>query len=82
MTSKDKEGNVYAAIVNLNLEGENKIKLKIDDLDLTGKTMEIQSLSGETFYSENTLDDPDNVAIGRSSEIITDKMAYVTLQPH
>ena len=40
MTSKDKEGNVDAAIVNLNLEGENKIKLKIDDLDLTGKTME------------------------------------------
>ena len=82
MTSKDEEGNVYAAIVNLNLEGENKIKLKIDDLDLTGKTMEIQSLSGETFYSENTLDDPDNAAIGRSSEIITDKMASVTLQPH
>lgn len=82
MTSKDEEGNVYAAIVNLNLEGENKIKLKIDDLDLTGKTMEIQSLSGETFYSENTLDDPDNVAIESSSEIITDKMPSVTLKPH
>lgn len=82
MTSKDKEGNVYAAIVNLNLDGENKIKIKVDDLDLTGKTMEIQSLSGETFYSENTLNDPDNVSIVRSSETINGNAAEVTLEPH
>ena len=82
MTSGDEESNVYAAIVNLNLEGENKITIQIDDLDFTGKTMEIQSLSGETCYSENTLDDPDNVAVERSSETIGDKTPSVTLKPH
>lgn len=82
MTSKDDEGNVYVAIVNLNLEGENKIKIQVDDLDLTGKTMEIQRLSGDTFYAENSLDDPDNVDVERSTAVIDSERASVTLAPH
>lgn len=82
MTSKDDEGNVYAAIVNLNLDRENKIKIQVDDLDLTGKTMEIQEISGDTFYAENTPDDPDNVKVERSSAAIEGTAAEVTLAPH
>lgn len=82
MTSKDDEGNVYIAIVNLNLEGENKIKIQVDDLDLTGKTMDIQQLSGDTFYAENTLDNPDNVDVERSTATIESARASVTLAPH
>ena len=82
MTSKDDEGNVYIAVVNLNLEGENRIRIQVDDLDLTGKTMEIQQLSGETFYAENSLDDPDNVDVERSTAAIESGNASVTLAPH
>lgn len=82
MTSKDEEGNVYIAVVNLNLEGENKIKIQVDDLDLTGKTMEIQQLSGDTFYAENSLDNPDNVDVERRTETAESEKASVTLAPH
>lgn len=82
MTSKDDEGNVYAAIVNLNLEGQDQVKIQIDDLDLTGKTMEIQHISGDTFYAENTLNNPDNVDVQRSTVTINDAAASVTLAPH
>ena len=82
MTNKDDGGNVYIAIVNLNLEGENTIKIRVDDLDLTGKTMEIQQLSGDTFYAENSLDNPDNVDVERSTATIESERASVTLAPH
>ena len=82
MTSKDGEGNVYAAVVNLNLDRENKIKIRVDDLDLTGKTMEIQQISGDTFYAENTPDHPDNVKVERSSAAIEGNAAEVILAPH
>ena len=82
MTSKDAEGNIYAAIVNLNLEGENKMNIRIEGQDLTGRTMEVQSLSGDSFYAENTLDQPDNVKINRSEAEIGGMDAVVTLAPH
>ena len=82
MTSKDAEGNIYAAIVNLNLEGENKMNIRIEGQNLTGRTMEVQSLSGDSFYAENTLDHPDNVKIDRSEAEIGGTDAVVTLAPH
>ena len=82
MTSKDAEGNIYAAIVNLNLEGGNKMNIRIDGQDLTGRIMEVQSLSGDSFYAENTLDQPDNVKIDRSEATISGADAAVTLAPH
>ena len=38
-----------------------KVTLAVNGLDLTGKTLEIKTLSGDTFYQENDLDNPDNV---------------------
>lgn len=82
LTSKDEEGNIYAAIVNLNLESENQIQIKVDGYDLSGKTMEIQEISGDTFYTENTLEEPDNVKVERHTETIKGENAVLTMKPH
>lgn len=82
MSSIDEEGNVYLAIVNLNLTETNAIKVAVDGMDLTGKSMELQYISGETFYTENTLEQPDNVAVQKETVVITGAYASIPLLPH
>lgn len=41
-----------------------------------------QQLSGDTFYAENSLDDPDNVDVERKTETVESEKASVTLAPH
>lgn len=82
LSSKDAQGNIYAAIVNLNVDSSNTITLHVDGVDLHGKNMEILQTSGPTFYAENTLEHPDNVSIQRSETTIDGKTGRLTLAPH
>lgn len=82
MTSKDEKGNVYAAIVNLNPELSNSIDIGIDGVDLTGKNVDIFQASGDTFFAENTLEHPDNVAVQHTEVTADGTKARVKLAPH
>lgn len=84
MASKDADGNVYLAIVNSRLTGNGLVDIKIDGADLSGKTLEIQYISGDTFYAENTLENPDNVSVITSTAVVDagSETARVVLEPH
>lgn len=92
MASTDANGTVYVAIVNLGLNdvqtaGANaslpsKAVLSIKDMDLTGKTIKVQTLSGASFDQENDLDHPDNVKIENSEFKATSAAPELELNPH
>ena len=46
--------------------------------------MEIQYISGDTFYAENTIDNPDNVDVIRTTETVAEnsETARVVVEPH
>lgn len=82
MASTDADGNVYLAVVNLGLTEKGAVKLTLPDVDLTGRTIEIQSLSGDDFTSANTPENPDAVKI-KTSTLTADKAApRIELDPH
>ena len=92
MASTDDNGTVYVAIVNLGLNdvqtaGANaslpsKAVLSIKDMDLTGKTIKVQTLSGSSFDQENDLNHPDNVKIENSEFKATSAAPELELDPH
>ena len=84
MASKDADGNVYLALVNSKLEGKGAVDIKVDGVDLSGKTLEIQYISGDTFYAENTIDNPDNVDVIRTTDTVAEnsETARVVVEPH
>lgn len=84
MASKDADGNVYLALVNSKLEGKGVVEIKVDGVDLSGKTLEIQYISGDTFYAENTIDNPDNVDVIRTTDTVAEnsETARVVVEPH
>ncbi len=92
MASTSEDGTVYIAIVNLGLNdvetaGSNaalsqKVTLSVAGMDLTGETLKIKTLSGDTFYQENDLDHPNNVAIEERTEQATGATHQLELDPH
>lgn len=92
MASTDANGTVYVAIVNLGLNdvqtaGANaslpsKAVLSIKDMDLTGKSIKVQTLSGASFDQENDLNHPDNVKIENSEFKATSAAPELELNPH
>ena len=63
LASKDAYDNYYAAVVNVDRQNAKRMELKVDGVDFTGKTVEIQLLASETYADENTLENPDNVKV-------------------
>lgn len=92
MASTDADGNIYVALVNLALndvqgagadaELPSRVTLAIDGVDLNGRELEIKSLSGDSFYAENSLDDPEHVAVETRSEVATSAAHALELDPH
>ena len=92
MASTDANGTVYIAIVNLGLNDvemagadarlPQKVTLNVKGMDLTGKTLKIQTLSGDSFYQENEPDSPDNVMVEERSEQSESTMYSLELAPH
>ena len=92
MASTDSNGAVYLAIVNLGLNDvetaganaslTNKAVLSVNGVDLTGKTVKVQTLSGASFDQENDLDHPDNVKIENSEFKATSATPELELAPH
>lgn len=92
MASTDADGTVYVALVNLALndvegagtDGDlpSTVTLSVDGVDLTGRELEVKSLSGKAFYAENSLDDPNAVAVETRTETASGRTHTLKLAPH
>lgn len=92
MASTDSNGAVYLAIVNLGLNDvetaganaslTNKAVLSVNGVDLTGKTVKVQTLSGASFDQENDLDHPDIVKIEKTEFKSSSAAPELELAPH
>ncbi len=82
LASKDLAGNYYAAIVNVDRENDQTIELKIHGVDLTGKEAEVQMLSSESFADENTLENPDRVAVVKTKQTCEGKTLTLEVPKH
>jgi len=49
IASKEDDGTLYVAVVNTDRENDKKLRVKVDGADLTGKTVEVQTLAGESI---------------------------------
>ena len=67
IASKGDDGTLYVTVVNTDRENNKKLRVKVDGVDLTGKTVEVQTLAGESFVDENSLAEPDKVTIENST---------------
>ena len=82
MAATDAEGNVYLAIVNLGLDEGASIRVNVDGTDLSGRAVEVRSLSGDSFQAANTPDDPERVSIEKNSFVASEAYPVVALEPH
>ena len=49
IASKGDDGTLYVTVVNTDRENDKKLRVKVEGVDLTGKTVEVQTLAGESF---------------------------------
>lgn len=81
LASKDASGNVYVAMVNVDRQNDRKVTLNIPNYDLTGRKVELQTLSSKTITDENSLEKPDNVKITKT-EMVLEENQSITLPKH
>ena len=63
LASKDDQGNVYLAMVNVDRLNDYNIQLEIPGMDLAGRSVEVQYLATDGIADENTPEDPDKVHV-------------------
>ena len=82
LVSKDDAGNIYVAVVNVDRSNSKKMKINLNGLDATDRRVEIQTLAGNSFTAENTLENPNNVPIEKSEFINEKSSVDIELKPH
>ena len=82
LASKDSEGNVYVALVNVERNNSRKIKLDFTGFDASNKYIETQTLAGASFIDENSLENPNKVAIEKDNFVNEGSNIEITLKPH
>lgn len=64
LASRDAAGNYYIAVTNLDMESKRGFTLDIAGEDLTGRTIEVRSIAGDSYDTENSPDEPNKVTVG------------------
>ena len=82
LASKDTQGNLYLALVNVDRETDRLVEVDVTDMDLTGYQMEIQTLASNGIADENTLEDPDNVAVVTTQAVSDTATPTVSVPKH
>ena len=82
LASKDQQGNIYVAIVNLAVNKKSNIKLKLDKTDLKGKKIMLKSVAGASFDAANTPSNPQAVTVKQHEVTATNKLAELEIEPH
>ena len=65
IASKDKAGNLYLAVLNVDRTNSRLVNLKLDGA-LANRRVEVQTLTADSITSENSLENPNNVSVVRS----------------
>lgn len=81
-STKDENGNVYVLAVNNKDRDVSPITISVDNLNLTGKEIEVWSLTSDQITDANTLGEPDKVAIQKTSVTGSGASLSYTLLPH
>lgn len=81
LASKDKNGNIYVAMVNVDRQNDRNVTLNIPNYDLVGRKIELQTLSSKTITDENTLENPNYVKVNKT-QITAVKNQTITLPKH
>ena len=82
IASKDDDGTLYVTVVNTDRENDKKLRVKVDGVDLTGKTVEVQTLAGANLADENSLEEPDKVKIENSTVTAEGAVLELTAKAH
>lgn len=83
LTSKDAEGNYYAAITYLDLEEDGAFTLNVEGEDFTGRKIEVRSIVGDSYDTENTPNEPNKVTVNyEDAYTSTEANPHFTLKPH
>lgn len=81
LASRDDEGNIYLALVNIDRENDQTIALQFEHFNPSGCPVEIQRLESEHITDENTLQEPDKISVQTESWIGNPK-PLITLKKH
>lgn len=81
LASKDKNGNVYVAMVNVDRQNDRNVTLNIPNYDLEGRKIELQTLSSKTITDENTLENPDHVKVNKTQMVAVENQS-ITVPKH
>ena len=82
LASKDKYDNYYVAFVNVDRTKDKNVEIKVNDVDFSGKDVEIQMLSTDNFSDANTLEEPDNVVVETTVYENIDATVTLTVPKH
>lgn len=82
IASKGEDGTLYVVVVNTDRENDKKLRVKVDGVDLTGKTAEVQTLAGANFTDENSLEEPNKVSIEKSEVTAQGAELNLTAKAH
>jgi alpha-L-arabinofuranosidase len=81
VSSIDEDGNVYLIVINRDRSAEVEAEVRQRGADAAGP-LEIWSLTGPSFLSINTVEDPDRVSIERSVVEQPGETVMYTFPPH
>ena len=82
LASKDEYENYYVAFVNVDRQNANTLEVKVEGVDFTGKDVEVQMLSSDSISDENTLENPDNVAVETTTFVAESSTVTVEVPKH
>ncbi len=82
LASKDEEGTVYVAIVNLDRENAKDVVISVNGVNTDGADITVQTLAGLAIDSQNTLEEPDNVVIETTTATGKANAVDVELKAH
>ena len=81
-STKDDLGNTYVLIVNNKKSETSTVEVSVDERDLTGKDIEVWCLTSENVDDMNTLANPNNVTIDKTTVAAEAEALVYTLPAH
>lgn len=83
LTSRDADGNYYVAVTNLDMENKRRFTFNVAGEDFTGRKMEVRSIVGDNYDTENSPDDPNKVTVQYGDPYVsTEANPHFELEPH
>ena len=81
-STKDEYGNTYVMAVNNKETSVLAVDISVDELDLTGKEIDVWYLTSENVTDMNTLAEPDKITVQKTTVNGSGTSINYVLQPH